>query len=91
MAYTLAQAQLDLDAVNAAISDLISNKRRKKLQLGSHEFTRIYEQEDISYNDLVKERTYLQGIVATLTPIELTTPKFRPNTTFSLNVTNKPV
>ena len=91
MPYTLAQAQADLDAVNLAISDLVQNKRRRKLQLGTHEFSRIYEQENISYSDLVAERSYLQGLIATLSPVAATVPKFRPNTSFSLNVTNKPV
>jgi hypothetical protein len=91
MAITLEQAQADLVVVNSALSELIQGKRRSKLQLQTSDFNRVYEMQDITYDNLVAERTRLEGIIASLTPIAETVPKFRPNTSFPLNVTNKPI
>ena len=92
MSYTTsAQAQADLDIVNAAISDLVQGKRRKMVRFGNGNGYRLYEAEQITYDSLVLERQRLEGIVASLTPCVQQVPRFRPNTTFSLNVTKKPV
>ena len=91
MAMTLAQAEADLVIINAAISELAQGKRRRKLDIGTGDYFRTYEFAEITYTNLAAERTRLEGIIASLTPIEQTVPKFRPNTTFSLRVTAKPI
>ena len=85
MNLTLAAAQAELLTVNAALSDLYTGKRRKKVELGSHAFKRSYEFVDPA--DMLKvlrtERASLTEYINTLTQ---TTQVFRANTNIPMIV-----
>lgn len=87
---TLAEAEIMLSTINAAISEYASGKRRKLLKLGTHEFMRSYEFAQPTWNELLTERTRLETLITSLTTSAVT-PVFRQNTSFPLIVTSKPV
>lgn len=88
MALTAADVQRDLDAVNAAISELIRGERRQRLQLGTNEYRRVYEFQEITIEALVAERTRLELMLQSLTN-EPKVVRFRDNTNFPLRVTDR--
>ena len=88
MARTITEVQADLDIVNAAIQDLIAGKRLTQLRIGSGEFTRLYQYQDINYEvlkaeqaDLIQELAALQAQpqmqFRTMSHIQLDVNKFR--------------
>jgi predicted transcriptional regulator len=87
---TLAEAEIMLSTINAAISEYASGKRRKIVRLGTHEFSRSYEFVAPTWTELLNERTRLEQLIVSLTPTVIT-PTFRQNTTFPLIVSSKPI
>jgi hypothetical protein len=82
---TLAQANADLLTVNAAISEIYSGVRRKRVQIGTHEYTRFIESADPIelLKQLISERQRLQTYINSL---DYTTPVFRGNTNIPIIV-----
>lgn len=74
MARTATEIQSELDTVNAALQELISGKRLTQLRIGSGEFSRLYEYQEITYEVLKQEQANLTAELSTLESTEL---KFR--------------
>lgn len=74
MARTATEIQSELDTVNAALQELISGKRLTQLRIGSGEFSRLYEYQEITYEVLKQEQSNLTAELSTLESTEL---KFR--------------
>lgn len=85
---TIAEVQADLTTVNAAIQDLIAGKRITQLRIGSGDFTRWLNYQEITYEvlkaeqaDLIQELASLQTEnqmkFRTMGNIPLTVTKFR--------------
>ena len=68
MARSIAEVQADLDTVNAALQQLIAGERITRLNLGSGEFAKNYEFQDITYDSLKEEKAHLQSEMDSLTP-----------------------
>ena len=79
---TLAEAQIQLSTVNAAIQDIISGKRVTELRVGSGEFQRMYRYEEVTLEALIDLRSELRNTINTLTPD--VRPIFRTNATIPL-------
>ena len=89
MARTILQVQADIDTINAALQELISGTRLTRLQLGSGEFAKTYEHQEISYENLKAERAELMAELDSLTPTT-SSMVFRTNTSIPLVVTKMP-
>lgn len=88
MARTSQQIQAELSTINAALQELVSGTRLTRLQVGSGEFARIYEHQELSYENLKQEKAELVAELATLTPTETMT--FRTNSSIPLVVSKFP-
>ena len=88
MARTIAEVQADLTTVNSALQNLISGKRITLLRLGSGDFARQYQYQEITYevlkaeqNELTQELAALQSVsqlqFRTMSNVPLTVSKFR--------------
>ena len=88
MARTEAEVQAEIDTINAALQEIISGTRLTRLQVGSGEFAKIYEHQEISYENLKTEKAILEAELDTLTPTSEMT--FRTNTSIPLVVTKMP-
>jgi hypothetical protein len=82
---TLTQVQADLTTVTAALQDLIAGKRITQLRVGSGEFQRHYNYQEITYDVLKSEQADLTQELAALQA----TPQmqFRTMSNLPLNVT----
>lgn len=89
MARTATEIQADLDIINAALQELVSGNRLTRLQLGSGEFSRVYEFQDLTYDNLKQEKTELQAELDTLTATN-NTMSFRKTGSLPLVVTKLP-
>jgi hypothetical protein len=85
MARTVIQVQADLTTVNSALQDLIAGKRLTQLRLGSGDFQRHYNYQEITYDVLKAEQADLTQELAALQ----STPQmqFRTMSNLPLNVT----
>lgn len=85
MPRTLTEVQADLAVVNAALQDLIAGKRLTQLRLGSGDFTRLFQYQEITYDVLKAEQAELTQELASIQ----TQPQmqFRTMTNIPLNVT----
>jgi len=85
MNLTLIEAQAELLTVNAALSDIYAGTRRKRVEIGSHAFKRVYD--FVDPQDMLKvlrmERFNLTEYINTLTA---TTQVFRANTNIPMTV-----
>ena len=88
MARTEAEIQAEIVTIDAALQEIISGTRLTRLQVGSGEFARIYEHQEISYETLKAEKTNLLAELDTLTPTD--DMVFRTNTSIPLVVTKMP-
>ena len=88
MARTSTEIQADLTTVYSAIQDLIAGKRITQIRLGSGDFTRLYQYQEITYevlkaeqNDLIQELAAIEGqpqmAFRSMTNIPLNVTKFR--------------
>lgn len=85
MARTITEVQADLTTVNAALQDLIAGKRITLLRLGSGDFARQYQYQEVTYEVLKAEQADLtQELAALQTEPQM---KFRTSSHFQLNVT----
>jgi hypothetical protein len=66
MARTLTEVQSELDTVNAALQELISGRRLTQLRIGSGEFARLYQYQELTYENLKAEQQRLLDELATL-------------------------
>lgn len=66
MARTIAEVQADLTTVNAALQNLIAGKRITQLRLGSGDFARQYQYQEITYDVLKAEQADLTQELAAL-------------------------
>ena len=85
---SLADAQAQLNIINAAIAEYYSGTRRRSLKVGGKEFNREIINADIRISDLILERTRLNNIIASYNPPVVVL--FKGNTSFPLFVTKKP-
>lgn len=85
MPRTITEVQADLAVVNAALQDLIAGKRLTQLRLGSGDFTRLFQYQEITYEVLKAEQAELTQELASLE----TQPQmqFRTMSHVQLNVT----
>lgn len=90
---TLAEAEEQLSAVNAAISEYVAGKRRKSLKIGTNEFMRAHDFLYLTYEQLLAERRRLQQIISDLTVVSSSTNsnRFKQNNHVPLIVTKAPV
>ena len=88
MARTIAEVQADLNTVNSALQNLIAGTRITILRLGSGDFARQYQYQEVTYEvlkaeqaDLIQELAALQTEpqmkFRTMSNIPLTVNKFR--------------
>ena len=66
MARTIAEVQAELTTVNAALQELITGKRLTQLRIGSGEFARLYQYQEITFDTLKTEQQDLTMELATL-------------------------
>jgi len=66
MARTVTEVQAELDTVNAALQELISGKRLTQLRIGSGEFARLYQYQEITFDTIKAEQQDLLMELATL-------------------------
>lgn len=85
---TVDEARRKLNLVESAIESLVNNKRKSQFQTGTTEFLRKYSYQGMTYEELIKERARLIGIIQTG---ENTAPTFRQGMNVSLVVTKVPV
>lgn len=88
MPRTLAEVQADLTTVNSALQELISGNRLTQLRLGSGDFARFYQYQEITFENLTLLKNELLQELAVLSDesplkfrkmcnIPLTVVKFR--------------
>jgi hypothetical protein len=88
MPRTLAEVQADLTTVNSALQELISGNRLTQLRIGSGDFARFYQYQEITFenltlvkNELLQELAILNSEPAItfrkMCNIPLTVVKFR--------------
>ena len=80
---TLAEAEIQLTTVQAAIEALISGKRINQLRVGSGTFSRLYVYSEIMLSELKEHRDEL---LATINELEDTLPTFKTNSHIPLRV-----
>lgn len=85
MARTIDEVQADLTRVYSAIQDLIAGKRITQLRLGSGDFTRMYQYQEITYEVLKAEQADLTQELAALQAVPQM--QFRTMSNIPLNVT----
>lgn len=66
MARTVTEVQAELDTVNAALQELIAGKRLTQLRIGSGEFARLYQYQEITFDTIKTEQQDLLMELATL-------------------------
>lgn len=88
MARTQAEIQDDLDVVTAALQKLIAGDRLTRLQLGSGEFSRVYEFQELTYDNLKTEEANLKAELDAITSEQQM--QFRNNSSIPLIVTKFP-
>lgn len=86
-AMTLAEAQSQLATVDAAIDEMVRGKRRVRLEVGSGDFRRVYQNQEITLETLQALRAELLQIINGLTEV---TSTFRANCSIPLIVTKGP-
>jgi hypothetical protein len=59
MARTIVEVQAELATVNAALQELISGRRLTQLRIGSGEFARLYQYQELTYENLKLEQQNL--------------------------------
>ena len=85
MARTTSEVQDDLSTVSAALQDLIAGKRITHLRVGSGDFTRNYQFQEITYENLrALKGELLQELAAINSTPQL---QFRTMSNIPLNVT----
>lgn len=84
MARTVTEVQAELDTVNAALQELIAGKRLTQLRIGSGEFARLYQYQEITFDTIKTEQQDLLMELATLenaqNPISFRNNSFVPLT-----------
>jgi hypothetical protein len=83
----LTDAQDALVTVNTAINEILSGKRRNRLEVGSGDFRRVFEYQQITLEELTRYRNELLQIIAAL---QEETPTFRTYATIPLVVSKGP-
>ena len=83
MARTQTEIESDIARVNAALEELVSGGRLTRLQLGSGEFARTYEFQELTYENLMDEKARLQAELEQLLPETIT---YRSHDTLPLKV-----
>jgi hypothetical protein len=66
MARTITEVQAELDTVNAALQELIAGRRLTQLRIGSGEFARLYQYQELTFDTLKAEQQDLTMELATL-------------------------
>lgn len=85
MARTVTEVQAELDTVNAALQELIAGRRLTQLRIGSGEFARLYQYQELTFDALKSEQQDLMMELRSLES-ESTSIKFRSNANIPLTV-----
>lgn len=66
MARTITEVQAELNTVNSALQELISGRRLTQLRIGSGEFARLYQYQELTFDALKQEQQNLLDELAIL-------------------------
>ena len=83
MARTQIEIEADLATVKAALETLISGERLTRLQLGSGEFARMYDFQELTYENLMDIKADLNAELQSIAPSAIT---YRAGSTLPLIV-----
>lgn len=88
MTKTKVEIEAELVTINAALQELIAGTRLTRLQVGSGEFSRVYEYEELSYENLKAEKQELLAELGMLEPTQRRV--FRQDSSIPLTYTKFP-
>ena len=84
MARTIAEIEADIVTLKAAISEIVGGGRLTRLQLGSGEFARTYEFQELTYENLMAELGRLEAELVTVSPA--TETKYHTGNTLPMEI-----